>query len=191
MKQTSEQIYSSIAEKVALSFGNILETLFHFRKWDPPCNREQVEVCIRSYLEDQDREFWSARNVVSNEKRSEMCSSSACREIIRLMDETLDVRNRTRSQIHEIFSEPERFSLFMDGKVQFVFNHSSGPEKEMPKLTNVSAIPPKKRSVDSHSRGGLPRIGPRTRLYGDNLSRAQEKANLEYWQEHQEDLYNG
>lgn len=191
MKQTSKQIYSSITEKVALSFGNILETLFHFRKWDPPCKREEIEGCIRSYLENKDPEFWSARNVISVEKRSEICSSSACREIIRLMDETLDIRNRTRSQIREIFSEPERFSLFMDGKVKFAFPHSSEQQKEMLEEKQISAIPVIKRSADPDSRGGLPRIGPGIRLYGANLSRAQEKANLEYWQEHKEDLYNG
>jgi hypothetical protein len=189
MKQTSEHIYSSITEKVALSFGNILETLFHFRKWDPPCKREQIELCIRSYLENQDPEFWSARSVVSDEKRSEMYSSCACREIIRLMDETLDIRNRTRSQIREIFSEPERFSLFMDGKVKFAFSHSS--QEEMAEEKQTQTISARKGSVHPDSRGGLPRIGPRIRLFGANLSRAQEKANLEYWQEHQEDLYNG
>lgn len=191
MNKTSENIYTAIIDKVAFSFGNILETLFRFRKWGAPGNRKRMENCVRFYLSNRSSQFWSVFEDMKGNKRSE---AVCCRDVIRFMDETLNIRDMSKSEIMDIFREPERFNAIMEGR-------GTTALQKGPKATTASqpSINRKKVSPDSTgkpssklgNRGGIPRIGPGIRLYGSNLSKAQERANLRYWQDHQEELYNG
>ena len=200
MKKTSNDAYAVIIENVALSFGNIVETLFSLRKWKCSCNRDMIEDCIRSYLWNRPSQFWSALEGGTGNQQS-----GICRDVIRTIDKTLNLRRRLQAEIVDIFSDPERFDCIMAGKIKPLNNglsktvsaisrsrknmspQNSNPDRGIERKNGKEKIHPSM----GKNEGGLPRIGPGTRLYGSNLSKAQEKVNLQYWTEHQEELYNG
>ena len=189
MKKTSNDAYAVIIENVALSFGNIVETLFSLRKWKCSCNRDMIEDCIRSYLWNRPSQFWSALEGGTGNQQS-----GICRDVIRTIDKTLNLRRRLQAEIVDIFSDPARFDCIMAGKIKPLNNGLSKTVSAISRSRkNMSAKVSKLDTSPSMGKkeGGLPRIGPGTRLYGSNLSKAQEKINLQYWTEHQEELYNG
>lgn len=198
MNSSSEIVYADVVENVAKSFGNIVEVLCSLRKWKCVCSREMVSNCIRSYLEDRPSQFWSEYENNKENQRSGICSGSVSRDIIRSIDRTLNIRNRSQEEILNIFSDAERFCKIMKGQSDFLKEvqiSSTDMSKETKVCPDAKMACKDERTVkvpiNGKNRGGLPRIGPRTRLYGSNLSKAQENANLKYWTDHQEELYNG
>lgn len=206
MQNIPENLRSEIIHNVSISLGDVVETLFKLRKWGPPPDKARIKGSVESYLNGLGEDFWSGLSDPYRRLGSSFDPERLSRDVIRSMDRVMDLKSRTRGEVLEIFFSPGRFSSFMAGipltghdpgrgirkqkarmaggfsrAVQKKHGHLDPQEEPLPAVT-ASNIP---------ERGGLPRIGPKIRMFGANLTRDQVNSNLALWSEREEDLYNG
>ena len=203
MQKIMENLRSQIINITASSMGDIVETLFKLRKWGSVPEKNRIEECIATYLSQKKEAFWAEFLLQMNGTMTGTDIDKFARDVIRAFDRTITLRDRTRAEILEIFFSPEKFCSFMKGDPLTGYDSSRRSKGEKVRMAGQFSKDKKKKYREGGSslpeggrkhslnKGGTPRIGPRIRLFGANLSRDQVKKNMDIWSEREDELYNG
>ena len=206
MQIIPENLRSEIINNVSVSLGDIVETLFTLRKWGPSPDKARIKEGVESYLNGLEEDFWSALSDPYLRSGSIFDPERLSRDVIRSMDRVMELKDRSRAEVLEIFFSPARFRSFMAGIPLTGYDPRRGIRKQKARMAGEFTRAVRKKYGHPGSeeeplthgpgrkipqRGGLPRIGPKIHLFGANLTRDQVKSNLELWSEREEELYNG
>ncbi|MBN1332694.1 MAG: hypothetical protein JW971_02935 [Synergistales bacterium] len=206
MQNIPENLRSKIIDNVSVSLGDIIETLFTLRKWGPPPDKARIKESVQSYLNGLEEGFWSDLSGPYSRSGSAFDTDRLSRDVIRSMDKVIGLKTRSRAEIMEIFFSTRRFCSFMAGIPLTGYDPRRGIRKEKARMAGEfsRSVQKKYRHLDleeyhlsripgrkPQERGGLPRIGPKIRLFGANLSKDQVNNNLALWSKREDELYNG
>jgi len=203
MQNIMENLRSQVIHTTASSMGDIVETLFKLRKWCNVPEKLRIKECVETYLSEKKEGFWAGLFLQFDGNLTGADIEKLARDVIRSLDRTITLRDRTRAEILEIFFSPERFRSFMEGdpltgydsrrrskeqKVRMAGQFSKAIKE---KNNNGGSSLSRMEKKPSLNKRGTPRIGPKIRLFGANLSRDQVKKNMAIWSQREDELYNG
>ncbi len=199
MKETTLTLKEDIIDEVCESFKNILQTLFILRKWDYTIQEKDIERALRFYLNDHEESLKEEIELIDKKGQAGINCDELVKRLVRSISSKIEIRERSRQEIIKLFRSPEIFRETISGSGEH--SEAEGNVKSSRGLKTAAASviarsiknceDPVNAFKGNESKGGVPRIGPRTRVFSSSLTKEQFKKNILYWADHEDDLYRG
>ena len=199
MKETTLTLKEDIIDEVCESFKNILQTLFILRKWNYNIKEKDIESTLRFYLNDHEESSKEKIELLDEKEQADINCDEMVKRLVRSISSKVEIRERSRQEIIKLFRSPEIFRETISGsgkksEAKGTLRSSKGLKTAAASVVARSV----KNSEDpvnafkgNEGKGGVPRIGPRTRVFSSSLTKEQFKKNISYWADHEDELYRG